>query len=43
MMIQWQFYWTAWYLGYDERYDRWTGITVCYLFVGPLQMKWYKK
>jgi hypothetical protein len=39
--MDWQFYWKRWHFGFDQIQDDEFGIIHNYLFIGPLQLKWY--
>jgi hypothetical protein len=39
--MDWQFYWRKWHLGTNIYTDEPTGLKTRYLFIGPLQIKWY--
>lgn len=43
-MIEWQICWSRWYLSYNKIWDdlgNGKEIVVNYLFIGPLQIRWY--
>lgn len=39
--LTWQFYWHRWHLGWDSVQDSETRVKYNYLFIGPLQIRWY--
>lgn len=39
--IEHQFYWKRWHLGWSKDHDPDFGITYLYLFIGPLQLRFY--
>lgn len=41
MNIDWQLYWKKWHLGKEKHYWEEFNIYNNYLFIGPLQIKWY--
>lgn len=41
-LVEWQMYWPKWHCGYGEDYDRDFNISYLFIFIGPLQMRFYR-